>query len=75
MLLPLFYFLWKAWIGPIIIGLGVLTILAALWGIFIAPPLKQRYWRYDVSEEFIQTEMGSNGRESSINPDDKSTVG
>lgn len=53
-----FYFSWKAWIGPIIVGLGVLTILAALWGIFIAPPLKQRYWRYEVSEEFIQLKWG-----------------
>ncbi|WP_312097544.1 PH domain-containing protein [Niallia sp.] len=53
-----FYFSWKTWIGLVIVCLIGLTFLAALWGIFIEPPLKQKYWRYDVSEEFIQLKWG-----------------
>jgi len=52
------YFEWKKWIGWIIIGLLGLTVLSAIWGIIIEPSLKQKYWRYDVDEEFIQLKSG-----------------
>jgi len=52
------YFEWKYWIGWIIIGLLGLTVLSAIWGIIIEPSLKQKYWRYDVDEEFIQLKSG-----------------
>lgn len=52
------YFEWKYWIGWIIIGLLGMTVLSAIWGIFIEPSLKQKYWRYDVDEEFIQLKSG-----------------
>ncbi|MCE4051777.1 MULTISPECIES: PH domain-containing protein [Bacillaceae] len=52
------YFDWKYWIGWIIIGLLGLTVLSAIWGIILEPSLKQKYWRYDVDEEFIQLKSG-----------------
>jgi uncharacterized protein len=52
------YFEWKYWIGWIIIGLLGMTVLSAIWGTFIEPSLKQKYWRYDVDEEFIQLKSG-----------------
>ncbi|MGP7819307.1 PH domain-containing protein [Niallia sp. 01092] len=52
------YFSWENWIGWIIIALIILTILSSIWGILVEPALKQKYWRYDVSEEFIQLKSG-----------------
>ncbi|MED3965874.1 PH domain-containing protein [Niallia taxi] len=52
------YFEWTYWIGWIILGLIGLTVLSAIWGIIIEPSLKQKYWRYDVDEEFIQLKSG-----------------
>ncbi|WP_338752640.1 PH domain-containing protein [Bacillus sp. FJAT-52991] len=53
-----YYFDWKEWIGWILIGLAALTVIAAIWGIVFGPKLKQKYWRYDVNEEFIQIKHG-----------------
>ncbi|MBK5444743.1 MULTISPECIES: PH domain-containing protein [unclassified Peribacillus] len=53
------YFAWKEWIGWTITGLIVLLFFHAIWSIFIEPILLQKYWRYDVSEEFIQTKQGA----------------
>ncbi|TRZ36337.1 hypothetical protein CEQ21_12320 [Niallia circulans] len=52
------YFEWKYWIGWIILGLIGLTVLSAIWEIIMEPSLKQKYWRYDVDEEFIQLKSG-----------------
>ncbi|MGM9956598.1 MAG: PH domain-containing protein [Peribacillus sp.] len=53
------YFSWKEWIGWVLIGLTIIECLSAIWSIIIAPILLQKYWRYDVSEEFIQTKHGA----------------
>ncbi|OZI13188.1 hypothetical protein CEW92_02900 [Bacillaceae bacterium SAS-127] len=53
-----YYFDWKEWIGWILIGLAILTVIVAIWGIIFAPRLKRKYWRYDVNEEFIQLRYG-----------------
>ena len=53
------YFTWKEWIGWILNGLIVLSFFHAIWSIFIEPILLQKYWRYDVNEEFIQTKRGA----------------
>ncbi len=62
------YFEWKYWIGWIIIGLLGMTVLSAIWGIFIEPSLKQKYWRYDVDEEFIQLKSGIWNRKHQLIP-------
>ncbi|AMM91605.1 PH domain-containing protein [Peribacillus simplex] len=53
------YFAWKEWIGWILYGLITLSFFHAIWSIFIEPILLQKYWRYDVNEEFIQTKRGA----------------
>ncbi|WP_285768577.1 PH domain-containing protein [Peribacillus sp. SI8-4] len=53
------YFAWKVWIGWLLIGLIVLSLCHSVWSIIIEPVLLQRYWRYDVNEEFIQTKQGA----------------
>lgn len=53
------YFAWKEWIGWGLIGLTVLCLFNSVWSIFIEPGLLQKYWRYDVNEEFIQTKRGA----------------
>ncbi|MFT8319523.1 MAG: PH domain-containing protein [Bacillus sp. (in: firmicutes)] len=54
-----YYFAWKNWIGWIIIALVIFTILSAIWEILLEPILKQKYWRYDISEEFVQLKSGA----------------
>jgi len=49
---------WYGWIDWIIYGLVGVAILYAVWSIGIAPMLMQRYWRYDVGEEFVQLQHG-----------------
>ncbi|WP_057913995.1 PH domain-containing protein [Peribacillus muralis] len=53
------YFAWKDWIGWLLNGLVVLSLFHSVWSIFIEPALLQKYWRYDVNEEFIQTKRGA----------------
>ncbi|MGE7623070.1 PH domain-containing protein [Viridibacillus sp. NPDC096237] len=52
-------FEWKEWIGWIILGVLILTVLFAIWEILFEPALKQKYWRYDVDENFIQLKYGA----------------
>ncbi|MUV36751.1 UPF0699 transmembrane protein YdbS [Lentibacillus sp. JNUCC-1] len=49
---------WKNWINIILIVLLALDLIMAIWDIFIEPVLTQRYWRYDITSEFIQTRHG-----------------
>ncbi|MGE7919653.1 PH domain-containing protein [Viridibacillus sp. NPDC093762] len=62
-LLVLYYlhihFEWKEWIGWIVLGLIVLTFFTAIWEILFKPSFMQKYWRYDVNEEFIQLKYGA----------------
>ncbi|MGE6377665.1 PH domain-containing protein [Peribacillus muralis] len=53
------YFAWKEWIGWMLIGFVLLSLFHSIWSIFIEPILLQKYWRYDVNEEFIHTKRGA----------------
>lgn len=48
---------WKAWIGWILIGFTVFSVLSTIWSL-INPFLLYKNWRYDVSEEFLQLKSG-----------------
>ncbi|MNJ45424.1 PH domain-containing protein [Paenibacillus bouchesdurhonensis] len=48
---------WKAWIGWILIGFTVFSVLSTIWSV-INPFLLYKNWRYDVSEEFLQLKSG-----------------
>ncbi|WP_312472187.1 PH domain-containing protein [Neobacillus sp.] len=52
-----FRFSWKEWIGWIIKGLLLITVLGAVWS-WINPFLLYKNWRYDVDEEFLQLKAG-----------------
>jgi uncharacterized protein len=51
-------FAWKEWIGWILIGLLVITILSIPWSI-IRPMLLYKNWRYGVDEEFLKLKFGA----------------
>ncbi|MGE7772019.1 PH domain-containing protein [Viridibacillus arvi] len=53
------HFEWKEWIGWIVLALIVVTFLSAIWEILFKPSFMQKYWRYDVNEEFIQLKYGA----------------
>lgn len=53
-----FTFDWKVWIGYILYGLIALTFVTGLYSIILKPYLMQKYWRYEISEEFIQLKYG-----------------
>ncbi|GIN92853.1 UPF0699 transmembrane protein YdbS [Siminovitchia terrae] len=53
-----FYFSWKEWIGWILIGITILTIIGAAWSL-IKPFLLYKNWRYNVDEEFLQLKSGA----------------
>lgn len=62
-----YYFSWVSWIGWILIALAVLSVLGAIWG-FIRPSLLYKYWRYDISEEFLQLKFGAIKEEHQLVP-------
>ncbi|WLV24896.1 PH domain-containing protein [Aciduricibacillus chroicocephali] len=61
-------FHWYAWIDWFLYGLGAVSVLYAVWSIGLAPMLMQRYWRYDVGEEFIQLQHGRLIRSNQLIP-------
>ncbi|WP_211747818.1 PH domain-containing protein [Paenibacillus sp. Marseille-Q4541] len=52
-------FSWVVWIGWILYGLAGISILVAIWSIFIRPYVLYHRWRYDVSSEFLQLKFGT----------------
>ncbi|PLR94124.1 PH domain-containing protein [Bacillus sp. T33-2] len=50
-------FSWKEWIGWILIGIAIISVLAFVWSIF-SPVLLYKSWRYDADEEFLQLKSG-----------------
>ncbi|WHY86617.1 PH domain-containing protein [Neobacillus novalis] len=50
-------FSWKEWIGWILKGLLLISVLSAVWS-WIKSFLLYKSWRYDVSEEFLQLKSG-----------------
>ncbi|WNF23482.1 PH domain-containing protein [Mesobacillus jeotgali] len=50
-------FLWKEWIGWVLILLLAISIPAAIWA-FISPYIQYKSWRYEVDEEFVQLKSG-----------------
>lgn len=50
-------FSWKEWIGWILIGITIISVLGAAWSL-ISPFLLYKNWRFDVDEEFLQLKSG-----------------
>lgn len=59
---------WWTWIGWVLWIIAGLSVLYAVWEIWIHPSLLYRYWRYDVSEEFLQLKHGAWKRVHQIIP-------
>lgn len=53
-----FYFNWYQWIKITFLVLFGLEILSLIWDVAIEPVLLQRYWRYDISSEYVQIKHG-----------------
>ncbi|MFD2627482.1 PH domain-containing protein [Oceanobacillus kapialis] len=62
-----YHFSWIYWIGWILIGLVILTIVGAPWG-YIRAALLYKHWRYDISEEFLQLKKGAIKEEHQLVP-------
>ncbi|MDF1996278.1 PH domain-containing protein [Peribacillus frigoritolerans] len=50
-------FSWKEWIGWILIGITIISVLGAAWSL-ISPFLLYKNWRFDVDQEFLQLKSG-----------------
>jgi len=50
-------FSWNEWIGWILVGITLISVLGAAWS-FITPFLLYKNWRYEVDEEFLQIKSG-----------------
>ncbi|MDQ0721821.1 membrane protein YdbS with pleckstrin-like domain [Paenibacillus sp. W4I10] len=50
---------WKTWIGWILWGVTAVSVLYAVWDIFIQPSWLYKHWFYDVNEEFLQLKRGA----------------
>ena len=61
-------FSWKEWIGWILIVITGLTILSAIWSIFIKPFLLYKNWRYHADVEFLQLKSGAFNEEHQLVP-------
>ena len=62
------FFSWKEWIGWILIGITCLTILSAIWSIFIKPFFLYKNWRYSADEDFLQLKSGAINEEHQLVP-------
>ncbi|MBM7704412.1 PH domain-containing protein [Metabacillus iocasae] len=51
-------FEWKEWIGWVLIGITILSVLTSIWSIGFQPILRYKSWRYDVDEEFLRLKSG-----------------
>ncbi|MFC0300244.1 PH domain-containing protein [Virgibacillus soli] len=51
-------FHWYAWIPTVLWVLLGIDIVYACWEVTIEPKLKQKYWRYGISEEFVKIKQG-----------------
>lgn len=54
-----YLFNWKVWIGWILIGLTVITVIAFIWSTLIRPVLLYRNTRYEVDEQYMQLKTGA----------------
>ncbi|WP_432653137.1 PH domain-containing protein [Salibacterium salarium] len=54
-----YLFGWKDWIGWILIGITIISVVMAVWALFIEPFLLYKNWRYEVSEQFLQLKFGA----------------
>ncbi|MBE3569896.1 MAG: PH domain-containing protein [Bacillales bacterium] len=52
------YYAWKSWIGLILYILLILLIIFSIVEIVIVPIYRQRTWRYEVDEKYIQLKYG-----------------
>ncbi|HLS60413.1 MAG TPA: PH domain-containing protein [Virgibacillus sp.] len=52
-------FTWDEWIGWLLIGMVIITLLFAIWFILVSPFLLYKNWRYHVDEEFLQLKSGA----------------
>lgn len=52
------YFSWYDWIAYVLWGLISLSLLDIIWSIYLEPYLLQKYWRYQVDENFVQLKHG-----------------
>ncbi|OMF67901.1 PH domain-containing protein [Paenibacillus sp. FSL R5-0766] len=50
---------WKTWIGWILWGVTAISVVYAVWDIFIHPSWLYKHWYYDVNEEFLQLKRGA----------------
>lgn len=50
-------FFWKEWVGWILIGITIISVLGAACSL-ISPFLLYKNWRFDVDEEFLQLKSG-----------------
>lgn len=53
------HFNWPYWIGWILIGITIITILATIWSLLFRPFLLYRNTRYEVDENFLQLKSGA----------------
>jgi uncharacterized protein len=49
---------WYDWITMVLYILGGVTVLYAIYSIFIRPGFVQRAWRYKIDREFVQLKYG-----------------
>ena len=62
------FFYWQEWIGWILIAITCLTILSAIWSIFMKPFFLYKNWRYHADEEFLQLKSGAINEEHQLVP-------
>lgn len=63
-----YQFDWFHWVIIILWILLILTPVFAIWSIIIEPKLKQRYWRYDIDENYVRLRHGIFNRIDAVIP-------
>lgn len=63
-----YYFSWYHWIIIIFWVLLCLTPVSVIWSAIIEPKLLYKYWRYGITDEFIQLKRGVFKQENTVIP-------
>ncbi|PFG12429.1 PH domain-containing protein [Bacillus sp. es.036] len=52
-------FLWWEWVGWLLLAVLVISIITAIWDVFIHPKLKYKHWQYEIDEEYLKLRHGA----------------
>ncbi|WP_066189103.1 MULTISPECIES: PH domain-containing protein [Gracilibacillus] len=61
-------FSWYSWIGYVLWGLLIIDIFSGIWSIVFRPILLQKYWRYEIDQDYVHLRQGKFKQRNQVIP-------